>query len=167
MVALVIFVGASLMTFMAVLFASCQAGLTDRTLTGHMARRQAQSCGAERKLVVGILAHYCGFMWDKRNSAGTSGSDGPGNHNPLVGGSNPPAATICSAVHGAAPAVKRLARKSSNTATREGLGPPAGVIRCSASGGGDQSFSTVSSRPSRTASQTTKSGCRATPQPAS
>ena len=66
-----------------------------------------------------------------------------------------------SAVHGAAPEVNRRARKSSRTVTRVDLGPPAGVIRCSARFAADHSSSTVSSRPSRTASQTIKSGCSA------
>jgi hypothetical protein len=38
-------------------------------------------------------------------------------------------------LHGVAPDVKRVVRKSSRTATRIGRGTPPGVIKCNASGG--------------------------------
>lgn len=58
MVAFVIFVGSSLITCM-VLSAAVPS---DRTLTGHMTRRQAISCGTERKLEMAKSANSLTFI---------------------------------------------------------------------------------------------------------
>lgn len=74
---------------------------------------------------------------------------------------------VPTSVQGAEPDLKRWTRNSRRTLTRAARGPPPGVSKLRVMIGALQSSRTVVSRPLRTASQARKSGCSATPAPAS